>query len=77
MRIIVHRASARREAAAPEELRTFRAEVYSVFGNWADALFELVDALAGTARPIRSVAELMFPGLPPRLGQPVPGAGGW
>jgi hypothetical protein len=56
----VHYVAARREAADLEELRAFRAELYSVFGNWADTLFELVDGLAGTARSIRSVAELMF-----------------
>jgi len=57
---IVHREPARREAADLAALAAFRAELYSVFGNWADALFETVDALAGTARPVRSVAELMF-----------------
>ncbi|MFI7135910.1 transposase [Nonomuraea sp. NPDC050153] len=49
-----------REVSALEQLAAFRAEVYSVFGRWADALFEIVDALAGAGRPIRSVAELMF-----------------
>src|SRR5689334_8365695 len=34
--------------------------MYDCFGRWADTLFELVDALAGSVRPIRSVAELMF-----------------
>jgi hypothetical protein len=48
------------EVSDLERLAAFRAELYSVFGNWADALFEVVDALTGTARPIRSVAELMF-----------------
>lgn len=48
------------EVSDLERLAVFRAELYSVFGNWADTLFEMVDALAGTARPIRSVAELMF-----------------
>jgi hypothetical protein len=41
-------------------LAAFRAELHGCFGAWADTLFELVDALAGTARPIRSIAELMF-----------------
>ncbi|MCW6011233.1 transposase [Micromonospora sp. CPCC 205371] len=38
----------------------FRAGLYGCFGRRADVLFELVDALAGASRPIRSVAELMF-----------------
>lgn len=42
------------------ELVAFRDELYRCFGRWADTLFELVDALAGSTRPIRSVAELMF-----------------
>ncbi|UWZ33621.1 transposase [Dactylosporangium roseum] len=41
-------------------LAEFRDGVYRCFGRWADTLFELVDALAGSTRPIRSVAELMF-----------------
>lgn len=41
-------------------LARFRDELYGCFGRWADTLFELVDALAGTTKPIRSVAELMF-----------------
>ena len=41
-------------------LAAFRDQLYRCFGRWADTLFELVDALAGTTRPIRSVAELMF-----------------
>lgn len=41
-------------------LAAFRRELYGCFGRWADTLFELVDALAGASRPIRSVAELMF-----------------
>jgi hypothetical protein len=56
----VHYQSSGVEAAGLDELGRFRTELYSVFGYWADALFELVDALAGAARPIRSVAELMF-----------------
>lgn len=47
-------------AGALRDLQRFRQQVYGCFGRWADTLFELVDALAGTARPIRSVAELMF-----------------
>lgn len=43
-----------------DRLARFRAELYRCFGRWADTLFELVDALAGAGRPIRSVAELMF-----------------
>lgn len=43
-----------------ERLAGFRQELYGCFGRWADTLFELVDALAGAGRPIRSVAELMF-----------------
>jgi DDE superfamily endonuclease len=31
-----------------------------VFGAWPDTLFELCDALTAAARPIRSLAELMF-----------------
>lgn len=41
-------------------LAAFRTGLYGCFGAWADTLFELVDALAGRAGPIRSVAELMF-----------------
>jgi DDE superfamily endonuclease len=41
-------------------LAAFRRELHGCFGRWADTLFELVDALAGATRPIRSVAELMF-----------------
>ena len=41
-------------------LHAFRCELYACFGAWADALFEIVDALAGAARPIRSIAELML-----------------
>jgi hypothetical protein len=43
-----------------QALAEFREGLYRCFGRWADTLFELVDALAGTTRPIRSVAELMF-----------------
>lgn len=41
-------------------LAAFRQQMYGCFGRWADTLFELVDALAGSTRPIGSVAELMF-----------------
>lgn len=41
-------------------LAEFRRRLYGCFGLWSDALFELTDALAGAAGPIRSVAELMF-----------------
>ena len=41
-------------------LASFRVGLYGCFGAWADTLFELVDALAGSAGRIRSVAELMF-----------------
>jgi hypothetical protein len=41
-------------------LAGFRRGLYACFGRWADVLFELVDALAGAVRPVRSVAELMF-----------------
>ena len=41
-------------------LMSFRTDLYHCFTAWPDTQFELVDALAGTATPIRSVAELMF-----------------
>jgi len=41
-------------------LASFGTGLYGCFGAWADTLFELVDALAGSAGRIRSVAELMF-----------------
>jgi hypothetical protein len=46
----------RSEALA--RLHEFRLGVYDGFGRWADGLFEVVDALAGADRPVRSVAEL-------------------
>jgi hypothetical protein len=45
---------------AERVLRTFREQVFDCFGRRADALFEVVDALAGADRPLRSVAELMW-----------------
>lgn len=41
-------------------LEHFRTDLYGCLGARADALFELIDALTGAARPIRSVAELTF-----------------
>jgi hypothetical protein len=38
----------------------FRRDMYLVFGRRADALFELVHALAAADGPVRSVAELML-----------------
>lgn len=55
-----HLPGAGEAAGRLQALAAFRRELYGCFGRWADTLFELVDALAGTARPIRSVAELMF-----------------
>lgn len=49
-----------REQAALDRLGEFRRGVYGCFGRWADALFELADALAGAGRPVGSIAELMF-----------------
>jgi hypothetical protein len=46
--------------AALRDLQRFRRQMYGCFGRWADTLFELVDALAGSVRPVGSVAELMF-----------------
>jgi DDE superfamily endonuclease len=43
-----------------EQLTAFRFGLYECFGSWPDTLFEMVDALAGASRPVRSVAELMF-----------------
>jgi hypothetical protein len=43
-----------------EGLTAFRFGLYKCFPAWPDTLFELCDALTGAARPIRSLAELMF-----------------
>jgi DDE superfamily endonuclease len=43
-----------------ERLTAFRFGLYECFDAWPDTLFELVDALTGAARPVRSLAELMF-----------------
>lgn len=40
----------------------FRQDMYQAFGRWADALFELVEALAAADGPVRSVAELTLVG---------------
>lgn len=50
----------RRAVGELARLQGFRVGLYGCFGAWGDTLFELVDALAGAARPIRSIAELMF-----------------
>jgi hypothetical protein len=43
---------------ALDRLARFRAGAYDCFGRRADALFEVMDALTGADRPIRSLAEL-------------------
>ncbi len=52
----VERAEAR--GAALAELAAFRGAVFDCFGRRADGLFEVMDALAGADRPLRSVAQL-------------------
>ena len=41
-------------------LAAFRQGLYGCFRAWPDALFEVSDAVAGAAHPVRSVAELML-----------------
>lgn len=41
-------------------LAAFRRGLYGCFRAWPDALFEVSDAVAGAAHPVRSVAELML-----------------
>ena len=41
-------------------LAAFRRGLHGCFRSWPDALFEVADAVAGAAHPIRSVAELML-----------------
>lgn len=43
---------------ALDRLARFRAGAHDCFGRWADALFEVMDALTGADRPIRSLADL-------------------
>jgi hypothetical protein len=57
---IVHEALRGGTAGDLARLAEFRERLYFCFQPWGDALFELVDALAGASRPVRSVAELMF-----------------
>jgi hypothetical protein len=52
----VERAEAR--GAALAGLAAFRRAVFDCFGRRADGLFEVMDALAGADRPLRSVAQL-------------------
>jgi hypothetical protein len=51
--------SASREWAL-DRLARFRADAHDCFGRRADALFEVMDALTGADRPIRSLAELTW-----------------
>ena len=46
------------QAEALARLAEFRRNMYDCFDTWADALFDLTDALAGADRPVRSIAEL-------------------
>jgi len=47
-----------RRASEAEELVCFRRLLYGCFTRWADALFELADALLCTAAPVSSVPSL-------------------
>jgi Transposase DDE domain len=54
----VHDAGRVGTAEALARLAGFRRDVYDSFVRWPDGLFEVVDALAGADRPVRSIAEL-------------------
>jgi hypothetical protein len=58
MECIVGQVGKAGQAEALARLAEFRRNMYDCFDRWADALFEITDALAGADRPVRSIAEL-------------------
>src|SRR5215813_6320243 len=57
-KFIVRQVGKAGQVEALARLAEFRRNMYDCFDQWADAQFELTDALAGADRPVRSIAEL-------------------